>query len=402
MEQGDSTPAASSRETGDSLPPLTPEQWPPKLKDYIDRAFAACSGRAADLERVQQFLKVELNDIFRQNRAWEVDWDRKPLPLDHQPLPSRGSRWDVPSPGRSEAHRQPVTPTVGGAGRGRRKRGGPKKKRGGKMFFIDKTGDGVSEVEQQRLDQRALRFADRNKSFKKKLSVAELVQTATARSREEGDLDWEEFAIEGTSQALEKPYLRLTAAPDPSAVRPLPVLQQSLAHVMGRWQQKRDYRYTCEQFKSIRQDLTIQGIRSEFAVEVYESHARIALENGDRGEFNQCQAQLKALYLEGVPGQQAEFLAYRILYLILTHNSADMSTELRDLTSNLKTHPFVAHALGLWSSWQLGNYCQFFRLSKSAPGSGRSLLQLFLSRERLSALKTILKAYVDCRYPRGV
>lgn len=43
---------------------------------------------------------------------------------------------------------------------------------------------------------------------------------------------------------------------------------------------------------------------------------------GDRGEFNQCQAQLKALYLEGVPGQQAEFVAYRILYLILTHNSA--------------------------------------------------------------------------------
>ena len=133
---------------------------------------------------------------------------------------------------------------------------------------------------------------------------------------------------------------------------------------------------------------------------------------GDRGEFNQCQAQLKALYLEGVPGQQAEFVAYRILYLILTHNSAglceagccthhtslpppDMSTELKDLTSNLKSHPYVAHAIRLWSSWQLGNYCQFFRLFKSAPGSGRSLLQLFLSRERLSALRSILKAYVD-------
>ena len=43
---------------------------------------------------------------------------------------------------------------------------------------------------------------------------------------------------------------------------------------------------------------------------------------GDRGEFNQCQAQLKALYLEGISGQQAEFVAYRILYLIMTHNSA--------------------------------------------------------------------------------
>ena len=132
---------------------------------------------------------------------------------------------------------------------------------------------------------------------------------------------------------------------------------------------------------------------------------------GDRGEFNQCQAQLKALYLEGVPGQEAEFVAYRILYLILTHNSAgqpawaavncahqlplsplDMSTELRELTSDLRTHPYVAHALRLWSAWQLGNYCQFFRLFESAPGSGRSLLQLFVSRARLSALRTILNA----------
>ena len=48
----------------------------------------------------------------------------------------------------------------------------------------------------------------------------------------------------------------------------------------------------------------------------------MCLWQGDRGEFNQCQAQLKALYLEGVPGQQAEFVAYHILYLILTHNSA--------------------------------------------------------------------------------
>lgn len=212
--------------------------------------------------------------------------------------------------------------------------------------------------------------------------------------------------IVGRSTELEKRYLRLTSAPDLNNVRPLHILRQTLELLKTKWKDEQNYSYICDQFKSLRQDLTVQHIQNEFTVTVYEIHARIALEKGDLGEYNQCQSRLKTLYENGIPGNENEFLAYRILYMLHTRNRSDMNDiyfqleDIRDKKTG-KLDAAVQHALDVNTAISGFNYHKFFGLYVSAPNMGGYIMDMFINRERLAALGAICKAFrpeVDVNY----
>jgi len=136
----------------------------------------------------------------------------------------------------------------------------------------------------------------------------------------------------------------------------------------------------------------VQRITNDLTVDVYEIHARIALEKGDIGEYNQCQTQLRVLYARGLKGKSVEFKAYRILYFIHTSNRTALNDVLADLTIAEKEEKAIKHALDVRSSLALGNYHKFFRLYLDTPNMGAYLMDMFVVRERLAALSNICKA----------
>ncbi|KAK6456052.1 SAC3/GANP/Nin1/mts3/eIF-3 p25 family-domain-containing protein [Scheffersomyces xylosifermentans] len=158
-------------------------------------------------------------------------------------------------------------------------------------------------------------------------------------------------AIVGRSEALEKDFLRLTTAPNPDNVRPQKILEQSHKLVVSEYEKGRPYSYALNQFKSMRQDLTVQHIQNDFTILVYEKNGKISLENNDLGEYNQCQSQLNYLYYKKRKEDpkwnnrffrlEAEYLVYRIIYMIITNNFSEIYkmklTILRKYASFTKT-----------------------------------------------------------------
>ncbi|KAI9888152.1 MAG: Leukocyte receptor cluster (LRC) member 8 [Watsoniomyces obsoletus] len=407
--------------------------WPQPVRSYVQRAFQD-EHQIPGIERgdIEAKLKQTITQANDRGELATVDWDHLPLPQqmiqyersDLVGLPGPPAPVWQPEPTRSELmHPDRVQLIDGGSS--------TSKKRKSSDLHGGSLEDRVSQAPPWRPTNHRDALEDpvvsltpafrsrlsvsptRNSGATSRPEVSKSYHHSSKRQRRNGGAGWGEgnrYAnmrsqhdevppamptgpVVGRSQVLEKKYFRLTAPPNPDQVRPLPVLRLALDHLKRKWKDENNYAYICDQFKSLRQDLTVQHIKNDFTVHVYENHARIALEKGDLGEYNQCQTQLRALYTQTGAGHPMEFKAYRILYFIYTCNRTDMNDLLAGLGVAERQDPAVRHALNVRSALALGNYHRFFRLYMDTPNMGAYLMDMFVERERLSALANICRAY---------
>ncbi|KIW05823.1 uncharacterized protein PV09_03029 [Verruconis gallopava] len=385
-------------------------EWPQPVRDYVFRSFQP-ENLIADISNddMQAMLKKTLSAAAENGQLDTIDWATLPLPQQLIQQERAIASWNTQSYENNgwNAVEQPDS--------------GSKKRKYGNDVTDDASippwerddsngfGDRVtyaSKGQQSKIEKRIKKQQDAlgkgtskfqaQAEKRKQRFGAHLEDTPPWNARREvtPPHDLNSGPVIGTCQRLEKQYFRLNGAPKPEEVRPLDVLEKAFDHIKKKWTQDGNYVYTCDQFKSMRQDLTVQHIKNEFTVKVYELHARIALEMGDLGEYNQCQTQLRALYSLKLGGHPAEFLAYRILYFVHTCNRIALNDILAEITPELRQEECVKHALAVRSAQASGNYHKLLaHLYQSVPNMGAYLMDMFVPRERIAALATICKAY---------
>jgi len=373
---------------------MSAESWPPQLKEWV----ASCLGQMTDgnREEAQAELRQVISDAYSSKTLWTTDWAGvqlksllpKPMPImSHHNLKRK---LDSPAGLSKKAKKNQAN-------------------KSSTVLALD-VGDRAT------LNRRAERFRREHELEKQKQNGGGQASSLRANPRTAHPLvnlsrsatpfanaddpeadpnvpNWDQHTIVGVSQEIFKDYLRLTSDPKPEQIRPYHVLQQTLTELKKRWREKVPYNWICSQFKSLRQDLTVQRIKNDFAVAVYEIHARMALEVADMVEYNQCQSSLKGLYELGIPGNVEEFTAYRILLLLHGRNRSELNLYVSQLTSKQKASPAVKHALAVQRALALGNYHALFEHYLNAPNMGAYIMDHFVDRERLRALLIITKAY---------
>ncbi|CAD8118925.1 unnamed protein product [Paramecium sonneborni] len=393
------------------------EQSSITVKQYVERAFNKCQ---SDDERnlMEQYLKATIAEAKRKNEYSVRDWSKFPLPT----LPRENQIRTQSLFSQSLQIKQSTAMALNSLGQ-TSKFGAPSQAQpiGPAQKITASTSIQNLMSLNDQLKQQQVDAINQNHMKNKKseysidlamLQIGKLQPNATIQIKqqqkqikkkieEEDQFIQTNMKITGTCEDLEKPYYRLTGLPDPNTIRPEHILKKALNHILEKWKNcQADYNFTIEQFRSIRQDLLVQHIENRFTVQVYEENARICLECGDFPRYESCWTMLCDLYemisiSEGKDvnfiGNKVEFDSYRIVYLTMLNKQDQLVKILHQNSDDQR----IKFALGIRESYKCGNYVKLFKDYKEAGETMGSIINHFLVRIRVKALKQIVKTYIS-------
>ena len=392
---------------------------PVSLKDWIARLYSALpSGDIGARLKADSHVQQLVGKAIKSGAVMTTDWRFFPVPT-------------FPQTPRTEPEFIPISKTP--------KKTKETKKPGKTAVILAPSSDALSSEELQRRKARAEKYQahlnDQSGGSSPELVKAE-VQYEFGDDAEDVFNKTGQYSVIGTCRTLEKSYFRLTSAPDPALVRPPSILAAHMKNLEIAVRQKsRDYKWLSDQVRAVRQDLTVQGVKGKLATAVYEWNARLALENEDIGQFNQCQTQIKDLHAEmdngeetfaSLPGQtatdsKAEFLSYSLLYFALQGMRVDQQRFMMrwtTLPNDLKRHRFVSFAFDFRQALALGDFATVFRLynesasmtrklpkrspkklktshhEAEAPSHAHFLIHAFIQGLRLEAVSQVAKSFM--------
>lgn len=391
------SPAAPPASAPSSSASKSDSEWPPALRKFIERCFEQMLEK--DRSEMETKLYAMVADAKASNTLWTRDWAKMAIPV-------TSSQLSAPS-------HQPTT--YASITSSNKKKGAlavaPFASPSTPTSYASKKADKRAKRKQaEEEEEEAARKASRASRFRDTTSAATAKTSSSSAPSPWGYGSFIEVSsyedtepIVGTSTTLEKPYLRLTERPNPSSVRPLSVLKKSLAlmrekkHSGAPWKE-----YLSGQMQSIRQDIIIQAIADEFALEVYETNARWCLEHDDIPEFKRCLLRIDEFYnhLDLTSEHQDEFSCYALLFHLLPEDFPSLNAELATLAhGRKKLSQSLRHCVRICEAYVDNNWSLFFQLSKTTHFLEKHLLDPAAERLRINSLTSIFVSYVNDHLP---
>eukprot|EP01018_Ginkgo_biloba_P039000 Gb_36374 [translate_table: standard] len=239
------------------------------------------------------------------------------------------------------------------------------------------------------------------------------------REEREQKCDIDKFECLKGEKLLVKKYNR-TAEREAHLIRPLPVLQKTMCHLMSLINQTCDddficlYNFLWDRMRAIRMDLRMQHIFNEEAIALHEQMIRFHivamhelceyakgegfLEGFDAHlnieQMNKTSVELFQMYDDHrkrgiLTSSEAEFRGYYALLKLDKHpghmvEPAELSLDLAKMTSEIRNTNEVLFARQVARASRSGNYITFFRLARKATYLQACLMHAHFAKVRTS------------------